>query len=433
MRLISRNGKWSAECYVWDGGAVGIGKRARMLRATGVRDDGSSIAKRTAEAIAHKIEAELNGVHGNTRARQVRRTKPLTVSAAYEARIASIRRRNGSEASVSITLRECTHPLRFFGADRDLDLQPITDADADWYADYAMGLRPHMDGHENTCPRKASTVFRELLELRCGLEALNKREKHTPSAAGVDMSVVVFEMPDLGETEHPNELWLTPEQSARLFEHLPECWREHYLMHRMMGLSYSELYKIHSADVMGDRVRVRGTKRRQRDRVLPVPTSLREVLSRRASSAVPGKPLFEVWTLPAKELTRAAERAGVVPMGYREDGPPTRRLRLRKAEHERVDKQGKPAPRKRSSEARAWSISVNVLRASFCTELVSHDVHSKKISNLMGHNTVATANRWYTRLRGEDLGDVAELVRNPSTAAEPAPALDPSAGRVNEE
>ena len=424
---------------MWDGGAVGIGHRTRVLRATGISDDGTSASARTAEAIGHKIEAELNGVHGSTRARQVRRTRSLTLEAAYSARIAAIRRKGGSEASVGITVRSSSNPLEYFGPDRDLDLEPITSEDFVAYADYSLGLGAGPLGQVNMFPRKAGTVWRELLELRCGLKALNEAVKSAPGAQGVDMGVHVPEMPDLGDIHNPCELWLTPEQSSLLYAHLDEQWREHYLMHRCMGLSYGELYKITRDDLLPqgrvpspehlsvrvllpEKVRVRGSKREQRDRVLPVPSAVRGLLSGRAASARPGAPLFEVWSLPSVQLTAAARRAGLVPMGYREGGPKRRRNKPGRFEGERPaqGKSKRPIGRTWASEALPWSVSVNVLRASFCTELVLHDVHPKKIAALMGHTTTATANRWYARLRGEDLGDVLALVEDPAHA----PALE---------
>jgi hypothetical protein len=48
------------------------------------------------------------------------------------------------------------------------------------------------------------------------------------------------------------------------------------------------------------------------------------------------------------------------------------------------------------------------------SRLVIKGVHSKKIAELMGHSTTRTAESWYARVRGEDLGDVAELVADPS-------------------
>jgi integrase len=110
--------------------------------------------------------------------------------------------------------------------------------------------------------------------------------------------------------------------------------------------------------------------------------------------------LFERWAQPQVQLNAAADRAGVVPRGFREDAGPLRAHR------------GGTTP----TRARPWSISTNVLRASYCTELVLKGVHTRKIAELMGHTNTRTAERWYARLRGADLSDVAALVADPAGA-----------------
>lgn len=411
----ARGGKWSAELYVYETGDESSGRRKRLLRATGIRLEhgpGWSQSKRTAETIGRKYEAELNGVHGETRARQVRRSRSITLVAAYTARTAQIRAKGKAEASVGITQRSSVHPLRYFGPDRDLDLDPLQSTHMQEYAAYALERRA------------ASTVHREILELRCGLAALNAGFGPPEARSCTHMPLLVPKRPDLPDTEAPVELWLDADQSRLLYECLPEAYRDHYLMHRCLGLSYGELYKITPEDVhldisgrgldiparvrrgapaseashAGPSVRVRGTKRRQRDRVLPLPPQLERLLASRLKwRAAVGLPLFAPWPQPQGMLTRAARRAGIVPMGYREG------LGRRKAQGSAGGQYSQP-----------WRITVNVLRASFCTELVWADVHPSKIAELMGHNNTRTAQRWYTRLRSNVLGDVVGLISDPS-------------------
>lgn len=422
-------GKWSAELYVYEAGAEATGRRRRLLRATGIRLEhgpGWSQSKRTAEAIGRKYEAELNGVHGETRARQVRRSRSITLVAAYSARIAQIRAKGKAEASVGITQRSSVHPLRYFGPDRDLDLDPLQSTHMQEYAAYAL------------CTRAAGTVHREILELRCGLKALNLGFGPPEAATCTHLPLLVPKRPEMPDIDAPVELWLDADQSRRLYEALPECWREHYLMHRCLGLSYGELYKIgpedvhlrpcerrdqeaetrpraragravrqdprdprDSAQARGDTrpssVRVRGTKRRQRDRVLTLPAQLERVLLGRLAAARAGSPLFETWPQPQQTLTRAALRAGIVPRGYREG-------------YGRRKAQGSAGGR----HSRPWRVTVNVLRASFCTELVLADVHLSKIAELMGHSNTSTAQKWYKRLRSDVLGDVVGMISDPS-------------------
>lgn len=411
-------GKWSAELYVYETESESTGRRRRLLRATGIRLEhgpGWSQSKRTAEAIGRKYEAELNGVHGETRARQVRRSRSITLVAAYSARIAQIRAKGKAEASVGITQRSSVHPLRYFGPDRDLDLDPLQSTHMQEYAAYALERRA------------AGTVHREILELRCGLKALNLGFGPPEAATCTHLPLVVPKRPELPDIDAPVELWLDADQSRLLYEALPVQWREHYLMHRCLGLSYGELYKISPEDVHLDTpgrgldisvngrarrdstpssgardtrpssVRVRGTKRQQRDRVLTLPAQLVRVLVGRLERAAPGRPLFETWPQPQQTLTRAALRAGIVPRGYREG-------------HGRRKAQGSAG----GAHSRPWRVTVNVLRASFCTELVLADVHLSKIAELMGHSNTSTAQKWYKRLRSDVLGDVVGLISDPS-------------------
>lgn len=369
MRLVSRNGKWSAECYLY---RSDTGERERTLRATGVLDDGSASAKKTAAEIGRRIEADINGAHGTARARASRRTSAITLYAAYPARIKALQALGRSAATCQITADRSVHPLRYFGHDRDLDREPLTDACLIEYAARAL------------VTRKPASVLRELLELRCGLKALNK-------TLPKDMQINVPAMPPL-PARRAVEIWLTSEQRGALHDHLPARWREHFVIYCMLGLSRGELYKITREDVFAREVRVRGSKREKRDRVLPMSAPVHAILSRRAREVAPGLPLFEHWDQSARALTAAAKRAGIVPQGWREGANTSK-------------------PKGRAG----WSVNVNVLRASFATELVLAGVHNKKIAELMGHTSTAMVDRWYTRLRSSDLEDAIVLVRDPRT------------------
>jgi integrase len=399
VRLIPRHGKYSAEYYLYDPDTQ---KRTRKVKSTGVRIDGTRISEQTAATIGRRYEAEANGAHGHARARAIRRTEPLTLAAAYSARIDQIRAKGRSETSVKITKDLSIRPMRHFGHERDLDREPITDADLVRYAAHAL------------VRRKPSSVHRELIELICGIRALNKLE---PASMQLD----VPKMPDMGKIGNAVELWLTTEQTAAMYAHVDVVFRDHFLTYRMLGLSAGEIYEITLEDIIRPgrtnatprqnayrerasegvlyqgaalQVRVRGSKRVKRDRVLPVPARVVEVLERRARDARPGVPLFEPWPNSSRALTRAAHAAEVVPMGYRE-GVTMRRT-----------------PGRYSA---AWRVSVAVLRASYCTELVLAGVHAKKIAELMGHTTTAMVERVYSRVRaGEHLADVVALVSDPT-------------------
>lgn len=249
------------------------------------------------------------------------------------------------------------HPLRFFGA--DTDPWEIGEERLQAYAAYALQKR------------KPATVARELAEVRNALKAA--RVKPMP------------EFPRIGGIK-ARELALTPDESARLIAAVslgngwPKDWptrRDYILVYRALGLCYSELYSIGpgSFDWGAGLVRVRGTKRETRDRPLPMGQS--RAVFERALELMRGRGdgvLFPVWTNERINdyLTAAAHRARVVAPGVR--------------------------------------VSVNVLRASFATELINAGVHAKKLALLMGHSNTRTVDRWYARLRPDDLvGAVAEL------------------------
>lgn len=192
--------------------------------------------------------------------------------------------------------------------------------------------------------RAVATVERELMEVRAALKA-----------AGVKP---LPDMPKLGRVR-PRELWLNPEKTARVFALLPASSRDHAIVYRLLGLCASELYKLGEIDWSLGTVHVRGTKRETRDRTLVAPAQALEILKRYDGRL----PKLDT-TAMNKALTRAARRAGVV-------GP------------------------------KEW-VSTNVLRASFCSELVLAGVPAIIIARMMGHTTTKTVERWYARLRGAE-------------------------------
>lgn len=334
MRLQVRNGKYSAECYYFDGE-----RRRRKLRSTGITADGTAQSKRTAERIGRDIERSLALGKGV-------RARGATLRSAFAARIAAHRLNDHAQATIDITLEKGAHVLRYFGAARDVQGEPITDDELIAYATHAR------------LKRQPPTVFRELVELRSALKSVR-----APIPA----------MPALGKVQVPRELWFDHSQSAQLFALIPESRRDHFIAYRMLGLSHGELYKIEPKDIDFERhtVRVRGTKREKRDRVLPLPEQVEAVLGARSLR----RPMFDLWDYGNgnRDLTNAAHKAGLVGVGVR--------------------------------------VSFNVLRASYCTELILKGVHLKKIANLMGHQDTKMVERWYARLRaGEHLADVAAQV-----------------------
>ena len=348
-------GKYSAECYYTDPVS---GKPRRVLRSTRIRVDGTETTHRTAEHAGRTLEAELNGARGQSRARQARGKGATTLGLAVEAAARALTLAGSSDKAVGIHWRSAVHPVRFFGAESDP--WAIDEEALERYALYA------------TKKRAPSTVLRELAALRAALKAAKvKPMPKSPKIGGV----------------RARELAFDAEQLQRLFAHVPaarwpKTWpdRLDYLrMYAGLGLSYKELYGITEQGInwAAHTVRVFGTKRETRDRTMPMSPAIEAVL-RRAVERMRERGdgvLFPAWNNVRlnERLSEAAQRAGLVTEGGR--------------------------------------VSVNVLRASFCTELVRANVHPKKIQLLMGHSTPATANRWYMRLNvDKDLHDAVAVL-----------------------
>lgn len=359
-KLRTRNGKFHADLYYLDA----QGKRRRMPRSTGIRDDGTTLARRTAEQVARELEAKLTQQRPHERGRAARKV-PLRL--AYEALIEIKRTGQRAPATLKQIADKAIHPMRHFGTERDIVARPIT---AEELAQYAAKARQK---------RAPGTVHLEILRLR---EALRNALGEAPKA------------PDLGRIYTPRERALTPQEFSALLAHLNPRWREHAIVYRQLGLTYGEIERITTRDIglLHNTIRIRGTKRETRDRLMPMPAQTRAILERRMRGAAPEKQLFERWdnANANRALTRAAQQAGLA------SGP----------------------------GAKPERISFNVLRASFCTELVLRDINLKKIANLMGHATTAMVERVYARLRVDDLQSAMQ-----DTATYPTEAPAPRKGR----
>lgn len=344
-KVRDRDGVWQADCVFVDEN----GKRQRVQRSTGIRNDGTRTSRRNAEKAARDIESALADGRG-------RRAKGLSLATAFEQRVAEQKLAGAAEASIRITLEKAAHTLEHFGERRDVLRELIT---SDELKEYAREARAR---------RAIATVTRELVELRCALRC-----------AGVDP---LPDMPELG-TPAPKEIWLRSEQAAALIAELPESRREHAITYLLTGARWSELYRLQAHDVRGQNLRIRGTKTETTnqggaDRTIPLHPGVTDILARRGKDR---GPLFaDVWEQGNgnRDLTSAARRAGL-----KFDGRPI----------------GEP-----DASGKLLRISFNVLRASFCTQLVLAGVPLKKIAYMMGHRTTHMVERVYTRFFGDDLG-----------------------------
>ena len=271
-----------------------------------------------------------------------RKAGSTTLAKAFEKRIEQQILGQASESSISITNEKSVHSLAFFGPERAV--HTILEEDLIEFANH---------GRKERAP---ATVTRELVELCCAIRA-----------AGVEPPKI----PNLGPGG-VKELWFNNSDSAALISRLADSRREYAIVYRLLGLRLSELYRLEPVDVniTPGHVRVRGTKTRTdarggADRTLPMHPEVGIILERRARV---GGLLFPAhWGAGNgnRDLTEAARKAGL------------------------------------KFEGR---VSFNVLRASFCTELVLAGVPLKKVAYLMGHKTTAMVERVYTRFFGTEVG-----------------------------
>lgn len=338
--LRSRDGVWYADCYFTDEHGVSH----RRERSTRIRDDGTAQSKRTAEVAGRALEASLQAGKG-------RRARATTLRSAYAARQEALSLAGRSAASLDIAAQKSVHVLRYFGEDRDVST--LTEQELTAYAAYARRTRA------------VSTVEREFIELGAGCKAVGVRLPPRP-ALGKKRIV---------------ERWLNEAQTKTLLAYMraQRCSKiDHFLMYRYLGLTHSELYRISRAgiDWRRNEVRVRGTKRDTRDRVLPMPPVVRAVLELRFGRGGRG---FEVWSRSHgnRDLTNWARASGVIGIDER--------------------------------------LSHNDLRRSFATELVAKGVPTKHVAELMGHVDEAMVNRIYARVAtGSHMHDAIAHLHDPS-------------------
>ena len=347
-----RNGDrvWYARVHFWEGG-----KRCERKRSTGVRDNGTTKAERTAGIIAADIERSL--AIGENRV-----ARPTTITQAYDTLIEQKARAKRAQATIDITLEKARPVLEYFQP--NTPIEKCTDIDG--YCKVALATR------------QRPTVKRELRELALAFKAVG---------------LVPPKMPQLADNP-PKERWLTRAEQLQLLSATPPDRRDYVVAYLQLGLSRSELYRIEPEDCNWERreVRVRGTKARPRDRVLPMTDEMYDVLwSRRGCS-----PMFEWWKNYDRDIREYAARAGFTPV--REVLYRGRKLRLA-------------------------AISLNDLRRTFATTLAMAGVPILHLMHLMGHNSTRMLERVYARVGTGDhmheaISKLAALRKRPDPARE---------------
>jgi integrase len=161
----------------------------------------------------------------------------------------------------------------------------------------------------------------------------------------------------------PHERYLTREEYEKLHGALAFNDRPDYLVaYVFCGARRSEVWRITPGDVdlVAGTLRIRGTKTKRSDRVVPIAADLRPVLERRLAETPAGSPLFPRWE-EHSVLQRACKRAGI-PM-----------------------------------------VSANDLRRTFCSWLAQQGVPLLVTVRLMGHSSVQMVTRVYAQFGADDL------------------------------
>jgi len=327
---------WYVKAHYW-----ADGKRQEKRRSTGIRDDGTTKSRRTAEIVGRDIEQSL--ALGKNRV-----AHPTTIEQAFEALIRKKSLAGRAQATLDIVLDKAKPLFEFFGS--KTAIERCTDIDG--YVKVALATRA------------SPTVKRELRELALAFRA-----------AGVEPP----KMPELSDGV-PKERFLTRSEQLQLLAATPANRRDYVVMYLHLGLSRAELYKITPDDCNWElrEVRVRGTKvktdeRGGRDRPLPMSPEVYEILwARRACS-----PMFARWGNYDRELRQYAARAGFGPV--------------------KVVKQ-------KWRTYRLAELSLNDLRRTFATQLAAAGVPILHLMHLMGHKSTKMLERVYARVgQGEHM------------------------------
>jgi integrase len=263
-KLRTGDSVWYARVHFWQDG-----RRCERKRSTGVRDNGTVKAERTAEIIAADIERSLALGEGRV-------SRPTTLAQAIDKLIEQQELAGRAQASIGIITEKAVNLFAFFGS--ATPIEKCTDT----------------HGFAKVAARKPATVARELRTLVLAFKAVG---------------LVPPKLPELAEGE-ARERFLTRPEQLMLLNATPPYRRDYIVCYLHLGLSRSELYRIEREDCLFDRreVRVRGTKTESRDRLIPMSPEVYDVLWSRRDAV----PMFERWTFNSdRELKRWAKRAGL--------------------------------------------------------------------------------------------------------------------------
>jgi integrase len=263
---------WYVEAHYWQDG-----QRKRARRSTGVRDDGTTKSRRSAEIIGRDIEQSLALGQGRV-------ARPTTLTQALDALSTQQEMAGRAQDTLDIIVEKGVQLYAYFGP--DTPIEKCTDVAG--YAKAALAVRA------------PATVARELRTLVQAFKAVGL----TPPS-----------LPELADSV-ARERFLTREEQLKLLAATPAVRRDYIVMYLHLGLRKSELYRIELSDCDFDRneVRVRGSKTDTSDRLMPMSPEVYEVLWRRREEV----PMFALWHEgnADRELRRWAKRAELGPLSF---------------------------------------------------------------------------------------------------------------------
>lgn len=249
-----------------------------------------------------------------------------------------------ADATRRFYTQKCLHLLRLLGADT-----PIEELDRPRIAAYAK-TRLEEGAHRNT-------VGKELITLRRALKEQHEIRPLPRPPADV--------MPKWSSSYTPITRNHSPEQFAALLAVAPAKRRLWLVCAVYTGANLSELEKLTTSgvDLAADRIRIPGTKRKTRDRVVPIPPPLRpwlvDALAEHGAAGAPPGPLVGRWKNSVRDLEELCAKAGV--------------------------------PR----------VTSNDLRRTYASWLKQRGVDSKTVADLMGHSSTRMVDQVYGRLTPE--------------------------------
>lgn len=234
--------------------------------------------------------------------------------------------------------------------------------------------------------RRCSSIDREAWQTYRATRLKEKASAHSVHKEAVVLRLALKEqglegvIPRVSSEYRPRERYLTFEQFVALLAALPEPRRMWLRMAVFLGARDSELESVAWEDVRLDKrlVRLRGTKTRRSDRVVPIPPALVPWLEEVPEKKRKGR-IVERWTSRRRDLSFAWWKV----VGFE---PP------------QGWSKGKDKHGSKTSIKGAPRISPNDLRRTYASWLKQAGADSQAVAELLGHASTRMVEAVYGRL-----------------------------------